>query len=66
MKTQKLFYDESTADLLLFVSLIYMFFSLFFARSFVGIYVAGFRLGEIFMLLSLVLFLYFLFLKIKN
>jgi len=65
-KLQKLFYDESTVDLLLFVSLIYMFFSLLFARSFVGIYVAGFRLGEIFMLLSLALFLYFLFFKNKK
>ncbi len=65
-KLQKLINYQSTVDSLLFLSLIYIFFSLLFSRSFVGIYVIGFRIGEIFMFLSLISFIFFLFLKNKQ
>ncbi len=45
-------------EFLKYFALIFMFFSLVFARSFVGIYVFGYRVGELFMLMSLTIFLY--------
>ena len=56
---------ESLIEFMLLVSLIYIFLSLLFARSFIGIYIFEFRIGEIFMFFSLMLFLFFLFFK-KN
>ncbi len=45
-------------EFLKYFALIFMFFSLVFARSFVGIYVFGYRVGELFMLMSLTIFIY--------
>ena len=56
---------ESLIEFMLLVSLIYIFLSLLFARSFIGIYIFEFRIGEIFMFFSLMMFLFFLFFK-KN
>ncbi len=48
------------------LALIFIFCSLLFARSFVGIYLFGFRIGEIVMLASLLMFLYLTFFKKNN
>ncbi len=64
-KLQEIFKDKFITNFFLYISLTYMFLSLIFSRSFVGIYIFGVRMGEIFMLLSLVILFYFLFFE-KN
>lgn len=64
-KLREIYNHKLIINFLFYVSLTYMVLSLIFSRSFVGIYIFGFRMGEIFMLLSLIMFFYFLFF-IKN
>ena len=43
------------------IFLIYFFLSFLFSRSFIGVYVFGFRIGEIFIGITLLIFVYLLF-----
>ena len=46
--------------------ILYMFFAFIFSRSFVGIYIFNVRIGEFFIGLSFILFLYVIFFNSKN
>lgn len=60
-KLHEIYNHKLIISFLFYVSLTYMVLSLIFSRSFVGIYIFGYRMGEIFMLLSQIMFFYFLF-----
>lgn len=52
--------EKSILKYLNYVFMIYFFMTLLFSRSFVGIYIRSIRIGEIFIAISFLLFLYFL------